>query len=88
MKYPNPHSPSVFTKQGEGDSMRYRPIYETGYTVKATLRDGTQIIGTVSSYKRVTQDFVTRLDLRIEYQDLEGVTKYICVPDYRTVRLS
>ena len=68
--------------------MRYRPIYETGYTVNVTLRDGTQITGTVDSYKRVTQDFVTRLDLCIEYQDSEGVTKYMWTPDYRTTRVA
>ena len=67
--------------------MRYRPIYETGYTVKVTLRDGTQIIGTVDSYKRVTQDLHTRLDLCVEYQDSEGVTKYMWVPDYRATKM-
>ena len=67
--------------------MRYRPIYETGYTVKVTLRDGTQIIGTVSSYKRVTQDLLTRLDLCIEYEDSKGDTKYMWTPDYRTTRV-
>ena len=68
--------------------MRYRPIYETGYTVKVTLRDGTEILGTVNSYERVTQDFVTRLDLCIEYLDSEGDTKYMWVPDYRATRVS
>jgi len=68
--------------------MRYRPIYETDYTVKVTLRDGTEILGTVNSYKRVTQDFVTRLDLCIEYLDSEGDTKYMWVPDYRATRVS
>ena len=67
--------------------MRYRPIYETDYKVKVTLQDGTQIIGTVNSYKRVTQDFVTRLDLCVEYQDSKGVTKYMWTPDYRATRV-
>jgi len=67
--------------------MQFKLCYETGQKVEVTLRDSTKIIATVDSYKRVTQDFHTRLDLCVEYQDTKGDTKYMWVPDYRTTKV-
>ncbi len=61
--------------------------HETGYKVKVNLRDGTHIIGVVDSYRRITEDFHARLDLCVEYQDSKGVTMYMWVPDYRTLKV-
>jgi hypothetical protein len=67
--------------------MQFKLCYETGYKVKVKMKDGTHIIGIVDTYKRITQDFHTRLDLCVEYQDTKGVTKYMWVPDYRTKKV-
>ena len=61
--------------------------HETGYKVKVSLRNGTHIIGVVDCYRRITEDFLTRLDLCVEYQDSKGDTMYMWVPDYRTTKV-
>ena len=67
-------------------------VYTNPRGIKAPFNERTFVdvdhIGTVVRRRTVREDYWTRFDYQIEWQDEEGKTVYSWVPDYRTKRVS
>ena len=59
-----------------------------GLEVKAHLRTGNKVEGTIVGIKRKFEDFHQSFNYQIEFKNADGQTRYIWLPEHRVQRLS